>query len=162
VGIATYEWTFTDGTVAAGAKAQRRYDRVGEYSEILKITDSQGHSDYDFCRVLVVDPKQPDRLPPAIHVVYYPTTGLKAGDEVTFKVRSFSIDANDGVESWDFGDGSPKGETQSDGNETKLAKDGYAIISHRYTEPGHYIVTVSRSDRHGHTAIGHVHVRVSH
>ncbi len=159
-GITDYAWTFTDGATASGAKVQRRYDRVGEYSEILKVTDAAGKTDYDFTRVLVVDRDHPDQLPPAIHVAYYPTFDIKAGDEVTFKARSFSIPATEGKESWDFGDGSPKVETQSDGNAVKLAKDGYAVTTHRYQKPGHYIVRVQRSNARGETAIGHVHVRV--
>ena len=159
-GITGYDWTFTDGTTARGKKAMRRYDRVGEYSEILKVTDKNGRTDYDFSRVLAIDPDHPDQLPPAIHVVYYPTFGIKAGDEITFKVRSFAIGAAEGKESWDFGDGSPGVRTQSDGNAVKLAKDGYAVTTHRYQEPGHYLVRVERSNARGAAAIGHVHVRV--
>ena len=159
-GITDYDWTFTDGTAARGAKVERRYDQVGEYSEILKVTDKNGRMDYDFSRVLAIDPDHPDQLPPAIHVVYYPTFGIQAGDEITFKVRSFSIGATEGKESWDYGDGSPRVETQSDGNAVKLAKDGYAVATHRYQKPGHYLVRVQRSNERGETAIGHVHVRV--
>ena len=158
--ISDYLWTFTDGSTAAGATVPRRYQHVGQYSEILKVTDSEGREDYDFARVLVMDPDEPAQLPPAIHVVYYPTTDIKVGDGVTFKVRCFAIDADDGIETWDFGDGSPTIETQSDGNANKLAKNGYAITTHRYTKPGHYLVRVQRTNHRGHTAIGHVHVRV--
>ena len=158
--IAERMWTFTDGSTASGATVRRRYQQVGQYSEILKVTDSEGRVDYDFARVLVMNPDTPNQLPPAIHVVYYPTTDIKVGDEVTFKVRSFAIDADDGFESWDFGDGSPTEKTKSDGNANKLAKNGYAITSHRYTKPGQYLVRVQRTNHRGHTAVGHVHVSV--
>jgi hypothetical protein len=133
---------------------------VGEYSEILKVTDKSGRIDYDFSRGLAIDPDHPDQMPPAIHVVYYPTFGTKAGDEITFKVRSFSIGATEGREEWDFGDGSPTIRTQSDGNTVKLAKNGYAVTTHRYAKPGHYLVRVQRSNARDETAVGHVHVRV--
>ena len=102
----------------------------------------------------------PVNFPPAIHVAYYPTFDIKPGDEVTFKVRSFSIPVTEGKELWDFGDGSPKVETQSDGNAVTHAEDGYAVTSHRYTKPGNYLVCVQRSNARGQTAVGHVHVRV--
>jgi hypothetical protein len=39
----------------------------------------------------VIEREHPERVPPAIHANYYITFDLKAGDEVTFKVRSFAI-----------------------------------------------------------------------
>ena len=158
--IKLFRWTFCDGTTASGPEVARRYDRSGTYSEILKVTDDEGRIDYDFAVVQVVDREKPDESPPSIHAVYWPTFGIKAGDEVTFKVRSFRIDREDGHEVWDFGDGSPTVEVQSDGNAVKLAKDGYAITTHRYREPGHYLVSVRRTNRLGQTATGRLHVRV--
>jgi murein DD-endopeptidase MepM/ murein hydrolase activator NlpD len=156
--IASWEWTFTDGKTATGKTAERTYTRPGVYSEVLKITDADGRIDYDFAVVNVVDKKQPGVLPPSIHAVYSPTFGIKAGDSVTFLVRTFRT--TDGKETWDFGDGSPKVVVQSDGNVVKLAKDGYARMVHRYRKPGHYLVRVERTDRHGYSAVAHVHVRV--
>ena len=158
--IKSYEWTFCDGTTAAGPKVERTYDRSGCYNEILKVTDDEGNIDYDFAVVQVVDREKPDEVPPSIHPVYWPTFDIKAGDEVTFKVRSFRIGPKEGQEVWDFGDGSPTVEVQSDGNAVKLAKDGYAVTTHRYEKPGHYLVSVRRTNDRGQTAIGRLHVRV--
>ena len=122
--------------------------------------DKDGRVDYDFAVVQVVDRDAPDRLPPTIHAVYWPTLGIKAGDEVTFKVRSFRIARDDGHERWNFGDGSPPVEVQSDGNAVVHAKDGYAVTTHRYTKPGHYLVSVRRANHRGETATARLHVRV--
>lgn len=73
-------------------------------------------------------------------------------------VRTFRT--TDGKETWDFGDGSPKVAVQSDGNVVPLAKDGYARTVHRFERSGHFLVRVERSNRHGHTAVAHVQVRV--
>lgn len=154
----SYEWRFTDGTTAEGATVERSYTKPGVYSEILKITDADGRIDYDFAIVNVLDLKNPEPLPPTIHANYSPTFGIKPNDPITFKVRTFRT--TDGKETWDFGDGSPKVEVQSDGNVKPLAKDGYARTIHRYAKSGHYIVRVERTDRNGFTAIGHVQVRV--
>jgi murein DD-endopeptidase MepM/ murein hydrolase activator NlpD len=156
--IASYDWTFTDGTSAAGATVERTYDRPGVYSEVLKVRDGDGRTDYDFAVVNVLDREHPGRLPPSIHAAYAPTFGIQPGQPVTFLVRTFRT--TDGKETWDFGDGSPKVQVQSDGNVVPLARDGYARTVHRFDRPGHYLVRVGRTDRHGSTAVAHLHVRV--
>ena len=108
----------------------------------------------------VFDPKSPDATPPAIHAAYHPTQGIRAGDKLTFKVRSFGLAPKDGQEAWDFGDGSPSVKTQSDGNAKTHAPDGYATTTHRYAKPGDYLVTVSRTNQRGETAVTHLQVRV--
>ena len=91
-----------------------------------------------------MDRAHPEHAPPSIHVTYCPTFGLKPGDEVTFKVRTFGT--TDGEETWDFGDGSPAAKTRSDGNVEDAAKDGYAMSGTATPGPGQYIVTVRRTD----------------
>lgn len=158
--LVQYQWSFTDGTTAEGQRVERRYDQPGTYSEILRVTDSDGRMDYDFAVVLIYDRDQPWPLPPTIHAAYWPTRDLKVGQDITFAVRSFQIGKTEGHEEWDFGDGSPPVEVQSDGNAEKLAKDGYALTSHRYEKPGHYLVRVERTNDRGETAVAHVHLRI--
>lgn len=156
--IAKYEWTFTDGTTATGPTVVRVYEKPGAYSEILKITDAAGRIDYDFAAVEILDKQHSEQLPPTIHPTYAPTFGIKPGDPVTFKVRTFRT--THGNETWDFGDGSPRVDVQSDGNVKPLAKDGYAVTTHRFAQAGHYLVRVERSAADGSKAIAHLHVRV--
>jgi murein DD-endopeptidase MepM/ murein hydrolase activator NlpD len=157
--IASYQWKLNDGSKAVGPKVTRRYKKPGRYSEVVKVTDSAGNIAYDFGIVLVVDKSNPDRIPPAIHPAFYPTTGIKPGGDVIFKVRTFNT--QDGQETWDFGDGSEPVQVKSDGNAVKLAKDGYAVTKHRFAKPGDYVVRVERTDSHGVKAVGHLHVRVA-
>ncbi|HXJ56589.1 MAG TPA: PKD domain-containing protein [Verrucomicrobiae bacterium] len=156
--IVRYDWTFTDGTTASGPTVERSYSKSGEYSEILQITDTTGEVDYDFAIVLVVDKSAPDQLPPTIHAAFAPTTDLRTGDPVTFKVRSFRTTA--GHERWDFGDGTEPVAVKSDGNVDEHAKDGYAVTQHRFSKPGQYLVRVERSNERGQTAVAHLHVSV--
>jgi dienelactone hydrolase len=156
--IASFAWTFSDGTTATGAKVERTYERPGVYSEILKVTDRQGNVAYDFAVVQVLDRSHPDQIPPTIHATYAPTEGIRSGQPVTFKVRTFR--STDGQETWDFGDGSPPVEVRSDGNVNKLAKDGYAVTEHRFEKPGVYLVRVARTDRRGATATARLAVTV--
>jgi len=156
--VTRFDWTFTDGTTASGPTVERTYAESGEYSEILKVTGARGEVDYDFAVVLVIDKTAPDRLPPTINPSFAPTLNIRAGEPVTFKVRSFRTTV--GNESWDFGDGSEKAVVKSDGNVSSLAKDGYAVTQHRFARPGDYLVRVERTNEHGQRAIAHLHVPV--
>lgn len=155
--IAHYEWTFSNGDQASGAKVERSYSTSGTYSEILKITDDHGRTAYDFETVNVLDPKHPEQAPPSIQAAYWPTMGLEPGKPVTFKVRTFGT--TDGEESWSFGDGSTT-TTKSDGNVEEHAKNGFAVTTHVFSKPGDYIVRVERANRLGQKAIAHLWVRV--
>jgi len=156
--ITDYEWIFDDGSTASGAKLERKYDRPGSYCEILKITNSDGKTDYDFAYTMVVDRATPTQFPPYTCPAYFPTFDVKPGDAVTFKVRSFNV--TDGRETWDFGDGSPPTHTRSGDKVSVRDEDGYATVVHRYSKPGHYLVRVERSDEQGRMAMARLHVRV--
>ncbi len=156
--IAAYEWRFSDGSTASGPRVERSYPAPGRYAETLKITDEAGNTAYDFAIVQVVDRDHPERAVPSIHANYSPTFGIRPGDAVTFKVRTFNTTA--GSETWDFGDGSPPVTVHSDGNAVKLAPDGYAVTTHRYEKPGDYLVRVERKNEFGVAATGRLHVRV--
>lgn len=156
--ISHSEWTFTDGSTATGLRVSRTYSRPGRYSEVLKITDSDGNVDYDFAIVQVLDPTRPDQYVPSLHAAYAPSMLIYPGDEITFKVRAFN--ARGGQEIWDFGDGSSPVTTTSDGNLVPLNKDGYAVTTHRYQQPGQYLVKVQRTADDGTPAFEHLHVTV--
>jgi hypothetical protein len=106
----------------------------------------------------VLDPGESDPLPPGIHAAFAPTTDIRPGDPITFKVRTFGT--TDVKETWDFGDGTPTVEVRSDGNVVKLARDGYAIVTHRFARPGDYLPRVERTDRRGRKATARLFVRV--
>ncbi len=156
--VQSYEWQFGDGTTAEGPITQQTYPKPGTYSEVLKITDDAGNVDFDFAVVQVIDPEHLDQLPPTIHAAYYPTFGIQPGDDVTFKVRTFRT--TEGHETWDFGDGSPEVRVQSDGNVRQHNPDGYAVTTHNFAKPGHYVVRVERTNDQGISAVAHLHVRV--
>lgn len=158
--IVLYEWTFCDGTNAEGAVQQKLYDKPGEYSEILKVTDSKGNVDYDFTVVQVYDRNNPEKTIPAIQPAYHPSLNIKPGDPVTFLVRTFNTDF--GNEVWDFGDGSPQVRVKSEFVDRKNSSKGkFARTVHSFLEPGHYIVSVERSDESGIKAIAHLHVVIN-
>ena len=150
VGKAGYRWQLSDGRTVATPRVTMRYSKVGTYSEVLEVKDTRGRVAYDFATVNVYG----DGDPITINASYFPSLEVKAGQTITFKVRTFGLTS--GEETWDFGDGSPRRSTQSDGNAVKLAKNGYAVITHTYEKAGNYIVTV----KNGSAATTHLWVPV--
>jgi murein DD-endopeptidase MepM/ murein hydrolase activator NlpD len=157
-GALRFDWTFSDGSTGSGAQTTRRYTRPGMYSEVLKVTDAGGRIGYDFAVVQVLDPAEPQALPPSIQATYAPTMNVRAGVAVTFKVRTFRT--QDGQEVWNFGDGTPPVTVKSDGNANQLDPNGFAITEHRFAKPGDYIVRVQRTNARGFTATANLWVRI--
>jgi murein DD-endopeptidase MepM/ murein hydrolase activator NlpD len=163
-GVARYEWTFGDGSKASGPVVTRTYRQPGTYSEILKVTDRSGRTAYDFASVQVVERQEPvkgreDRVPPTIHASYWPTIGVRAGQPLTFLVRTCRTTA--GEETWDFGDGSAPVGVKSDGCAAEKAKDGYARTAHVFAKPGDYLVKVERANERGEKATARLWVPVA-
>jgi murein DD-endopeptidase MepM/ murein hydrolase activator NlpD len=156
--LVKFEWTFTDGTTAEGARVERSYARPGFYTETLKVTDAEGRVAYDFGVVQVFDPESPRPAPATIHATYAPTFGIQPGDPVTFKVRTFG--STHGQETWDFGDGTAPVTVRSDGGATPQAPDGYAVTTHAYARPGRYFVKVERTDARGAVSTARLQVHV--
>jgi hypothetical protein len=153
-----HEWTFSDGGSALGARQEKLYEKPGSYCEILKVTDGAGRVDYDFGVVQVCDKSRPDHPPPTIHAAYAPSFGIRRGDPVVFKVRTFRD--KEGGETWDFGDGTPAVAVKSDGNAVMHAAMGYAEVLHKYDKPGRYLVKVEHVSSDGVKAVARLQVRV--
>jgi murein DD-endopeptidase MepM/ murein hydrolase activator NlpD len=153
-----YEWTFSEGGSANGERVERVYEKPGTYAETLKVTDETGRVDYDFMAVQVIDRAHPEKPPPTIHATYAPTFGIRPGDPVIFKVRTFRD--TEGGETWDFGDGTPAVTVKSDANDDHYAPTGYAETHHKYDKPGLYLVSVEHTSADGVRAVARLEVRV--
>jgi murein DD-endopeptidase MepM/ murein hydrolase activator NlpD len=156
--IGSFEWTHSNGTKTHGAQTEVSFPQPGSYFATLKVTDAAGHVDYDFVRAKIYSRKNIEQQPPRLHLTYSPTFNLKVGTAITFKARAFYF--THGEELWDFGDGSPTIRTKSDGNVNQHARDGYAVLKHRYRKPGHFLIHVKRRNEHGHLAEDYLHVHI--
>ncbi len=161
--ILRYEWTFGDGSKAKGPWVTRIYAKPGTYSEILKVTDDQGRSAYDFAVVQIAGKPVPETeneasLAPTIHASYWPTLDVRPGQPVTFLVRTCRT--THGQEEWDFGDGSGPVTVKSDGCADEKAREGYARTQHVFQKPGDYLVSVQRANERGEKATAHLWVPV--
>jgi hypothetical protein len=144
--ITQYEWTFGDGKSALGSQIERKYDKPGRYSEILKVTDRDGHVGYDFAIVDVIERDRGDKPSAGIHAAYYPSLNIRAGDKVTFVVRTAGTIPSG--ETWDFGDGSPPVKVRSDAS-TGTVSPSYAETVYAFAKPGHYLVRVDHTTQTG-------------
>lgn len=158
--LRSFEWLLSDGSTAIGPTTTRRYEHPGQYAELLRVTDDQGRSAWDTAVVQVFNREAPTATPPAIHAVCWPTLGIRPGDTVNCKVRTFNVRPDEGEEVWDFGDTTPVQHTRSDGNANEHAPNGYAIIAHHFAKPGHYLVRVQRANDRGETATARFHLEV--
>lgn len=161
--ITQHSWRFSDGTRASGPTVTRTYTKPGTYSEILRVMDSRKQIAYDFAVVQVVErpssnPDKEERVPPTIHASYWPASNVRAGDPVTFLVRTCRTTF--GEETWNFGDGSAPVTVKSDGCAVEKAKEGYARTQHTFKKPGDYIVRVERENERGEKATAHLWVPV--
>jgi murein DD-endopeptidase MepM/ murein hydrolase activator NlpD len=156
--LETFEWTLSDGSTATGAEIEQTYDRPGMYSEIVRVTDTEGNYDYDFATVIVFEEgSNGQNRPPRIHSTFYPTTNISPGEKVFFQVRARNT--TDGYDVWNFDDGSDPVTVKSNIETDNHADVGYSITSHRFEEPGDYLVKVRRENAAG-TATNHLHVSV--
>jgi hypothetical protein len=160
--IASCEWTFSDGSKARGAVANKSYNAPGTYSEILKVTDNRGHTAYDFA-VVQISARLSGRvreedMAPTIHAAYAPTFNLQAGQPLTFLVRTCRT--VEGHETWNFGDGSAPVTVTSDGCADPQGENGYAKTEHTYRKSGDYLVSVERANGRGEKATARLHVRI--
>jgi murein DD-endopeptidase MepM/ murein hydrolase activator NlpD len=157
--VVNHEWSFSDGSAATGAVQEKVYDKPGEYSEILKVTDSNGNVDYDFAVVQVYGKDSTEQTIPTIHAACYPTLDIQAGDPVVFLVRTFN--STTGREVWNYGDGSPQDTVQSETVDRSNPVIGeFAKTTHSFSTPGQYIVSVQRTNENGFMATARLHILV--
>ncbi len=156
--IVTYEWILSNQTNASGPTHKMKYELPGTYSEILKITDSKGNTDYDFMLIQVLDRADPKPVP-VLQSAYYPTLNIKKNDSVRFFVRAFNTDI-DSV-AWYFGDGSTPVKVETEKAIRQEETMGrFTETRHAFAEAGHYIVKAENCNASGIKSTAHLHVVV--
>jgi len=126
--IASYFWSFGDGTNATGMVATHAYVNNGLYSATLEVTDNDGAVNTTARSITVLN-----RPPVASFTVS--SSSVSTGTSVYFNASaSYDPDGSIVGYSWNFGDGS---------NGTGVT------VSHSYVENGTYLVTLTISDDDG-------------
>jgi len=132
-GIVNFTWDFGDGTMDYGEEVVHNYTLPAgkdwwNYTVTLNVTDTAGVTGNTTIWVLV------DGAPPTAMFVANKSTTDEDGDDIGFNASQ----ATDNVEivnyTWDFDDG----------------KFGYGMaVSHNWTQPGDYNVTLNITDEAG-------------
>ena len=134
VGITSYIWTFTDGTLQTifGINSNYTFETPGVYTVTLNVSDAEGHHTTDTVAITVLD-----ITPPIVDIGSY--TSVVERVPVSFDASGSSD--NVGIVSylWDFGDGTVENSTISS-------------VIRTYTNPGVYMVILTVMDGEGNDA----------
>ncbi|MDY0747258.1 PKD domain-containing protein [Paucibacter sp. R3-3] len=128
--IASYAWTFGDGTSASGVSVTKSYTAAGNYTVTLTVTDAAGLSNSKTQAVAITAPT--NQAPVAN--ISGPTSG-QVGASLSFSGAG-STDAEGAIASyaWTFGDG-----TSASG----------VSVTKSYAAAGNYTVTLTVTDAAG-------------
>ncbi len=127
--IVQYSWQFGDGSSATGVTTSHIYNTPGTYTVTLTVTDNVGASDTETLQIEIV-PNQP----PDASMVLSRVSGY-APLAIDFDASGSSDSDGSIVEyDWDFGD---------------EATGSGSSVSHTYSTPGSYTVTLTVTDDKG-------------
>ena len=128
--IVEFLWDFGDGNGAKGKVVEHVYPRPGNYTVTLEVKGADGSEDVDSIGVHV------NSEPPVISYFYADRYIVHVGHDLRFYVDAYDPDGEVRFLHWDFGDG-------------ETATTPVTGISHIYTEPGIYEVSVQAEDDNG-------------
>ncbi|MCP4171811.1 MAG: PKD domain-containing protein, partial [Fuerstiella sp.] len=127
--IVSYSWNFGDENTETGVQAVHTYTQAGQFSVVLRVTDSAGAWSEAHGKITVTD--EPNQNP-GVRITC-PATGI-VNEAAAFSAAGTDPDGDDLSYSWNFGD--------------STAGTG-ASASHTYASAGTYDVTVTVSDGYG-------------
>ncbi|TKB07436.1 PKD domain-containing protein [Desulforhopalus sp. IMCC35007] len=128
--ITGYSWVFGDGGTGTGSSVSHTYQNSGSYTAVLTVEDGNGVSKEASTTITVTEVIFPE--PPIAAITASATTGT-APLSVTVNGADSTGDISSYV--WNFGDNSVAGSGQS--------------LTHVYSEPGTYTITLTVSDSAG-------------
>ena len=134
--IVKYDWQFGTDRTGSGMVVFKTYDTAGTYNVTLTVTDDAGNKG-TATQAVSVGTSSPGGLTPAF--TFSPTAPVQDTD-VNFNA-STSTSADPIVEyRWNFGDGDTTTRTTP-------------TVTHKFDDPGTYVVTLRIKDSKGRTAI---------
>ena len=157
--VARFEWTFSDGTTASGPKSRADVRPPG-----LLQRGPQGHRPGRARRLRFRHRPSARPLEARIRSRRRSTRHMRPRSASSPATRSRSRCGPSGRPTAmrpGTSATAPRPSTSTrTATSTVHAKDGYAVTTHRFEKPGHYLVRVERTDRRGATATARLHVVV--
>ncbi len=137
-GIVNYTWDFKDGTISYGVTVNHVFTQEGIYDVMLTVRDGEGLTDSDTIEIQVT---ATGNYPPGNLNVLGPTSGDK---DVFYSYNISAVDPDGDSVRYiiDWGDGS------SD-TSTPMPSGITFTITHNWSSPGMFTVTVYAEDEHG-------------
>ncbi len=133
--IVSYSWDFGDGETGTGPTPSHIYQLVGKYAVTLTVTDNDELTDSDITTVYVSKPPSPLLKNKKPKADAGPNVNIFVGGIAYFSgAGSYDKDGEIVSYIWRFGEG-----VTATGPE----------VSHSYSEPGHYTVTLTVKDNMG-------------
>jgi len=135
--IATYLWSFGDGSAGSGPVVDHTYVEDGDYEVRLTVIDRRGRSSSSTLTIHALNP------PPVAEFSYTPKSNMGgeyvvgAGEWITFDGTKSHDDSEVTAYDWNFGDGTV---------------DSGAVVKHRYLPVGYtktYNVVLTVTDDDG-------------
>jgi PKD repeat protein len=128
------QWDFGDGTTDSGKlTVSHTYQNPGNYTVLLTLANDVGQNNTTSQQVTIQDVPAANQPPqPAIQA---DATTVEAGETVNFDASGTSAGSPIASYDWDFGDGTAAGSGQ--------------LVSHDFTQPGSYDVTLTVTDQNG-------------
>ena len=131
--IASYAWSFGDGSTASGAMASHSFTSAGTYTATLTVTDNKGLTDSTSTPIVVSAPVNTNKAPSAV-ISATPTSGTSPLTAAFDGSASTDLDGTVASYIWNFGDGS-----------TASGK----TASHTYTTKASFTATLTVTDNQG-------------
>lgn len=128
--IASCRWQLPDGRTVDDRVAEMAFDSPGVYIATLRVTDSKGREDVDFCRVKVFTRDAIENSIPTIFMTHSPTLKLVVGQPVRFRMWLQAREPS--PITIDFGDGTVIHDYVS-----------YTDVEHRFKTAGIHVVRAS-------------------
>ncbi|HZY46531.1 MAG TPA: PKD domain-containing protein, partial [Candidatus Bathyarchaeia archaeon] len=127
--IASYAWSFGDGSTGSGSRVYHGYSAAGNYLAALTVSDNAGLTGNATVLVMVASPD----TPPVARFTFSPLNPVP-GTSVFFD-GTFSFDPDGTIQSWTWNFGS----TLAFGSQ----------VFHMFSSPGNYSVTLTVTDNGG-------------
>lgn len=140
--IASYAWTFGDGTTGTGVTVTKAYTTAGSYAVQLRVTDEAGQATTSGATTLAVGSTA---LNPGAAFTFSPASPGR-NDLVVFDASSSTIAAGQTIQfvDWNFGDGTPV--IRCPGTSTDCQATNNRISSHTFTTAQTFVVNLVVTD----------------